>query len=100
VVRARRGDVAWARVRHGYCRRNRITRALAAIVLTFPSAGGPIRSLLLAAARTVYRLRMGAAAAAALSVVYNLRYLEGVREELGAGRWTLGVLRASSQSRG
>ena len=97
VVRARRGDVAWARVRHGYLRRNRITRALAAVVLTFPSAGSPIRALLLHAACAAYRLRQGAAAAAALSVVYNLRYLEGVRQELGKGRSTLRVLRASSE---
>ncbi|MCC2670547.1 MAG: glycosyl transferase family 2 [Armatimonadetes bacterium] len=99
VVRARRGDVAWARVRHGYCRRNLITRALAGVVLTCPPTSAPLRLLLLGAARAAYGLRQGAAAAAALSVVYNLRYLEGVRQELGAGRRTLGVLRATTEPR-
>jgi GT2 family glycosyltransferase len=98
VVRARRGDVSWERVRHGYVARNPATRALARLVLTVPTTGPLVRNGLLAAARLSYRLRQGRSAFAALSVIYNLRYLEGVRAELGSGPRALRVLRARSGS--
>jgi len=97
VTRARRGDVGWERVRHAYHSRNAITRALAQLILTYPPATRPVRALLLAAARTAYALHLGTASATALSVVYNLRYLEGVQAELGAAVRTLEVLRAHSE---
>lgn len=83
VVRARRGDTSWATVRHGYHARNVLTRRLASLTLRFPLFSTPLRVLLLLAARAAYRTRRAAPAFAALSVVYNLRYLEGARAELG-----------------
>ena len=83
VVRARRGDIGWERVRHGYAARNRATRLLARAVLFSPGRGGTASSILLRAATAAYRLRRDSAAFAALSALYNVRYLEGVRDELG-----------------
>ena len=85
VVRARRGDAAWDTVRYGYHARNGATRLLARMVLAVPAFGQPVRSLLLPAARLMYRLRRAGPAFAALSVIYNLRYLEGAQSELGQG---------------
>jgi glycosyltransferase involved in cell wall biosynthesis len=83
VVRARRGDIGWEIIWHAYHGRNAVTRLLASLTLAIPALGVPLRHLLLAAARTAYRLHRAGPAFAALSVVYNLRYLEGIRQELG-----------------
>ena len=84
VVRARRGDVSWDVVRHGYQARNRLTRLLARVVLAVPALSRPLRGLLLPAARSAYRLHRAGASFAALSVIYNLRYLEGAQSEIGS----------------
>lgn len=84
VVRARRGDVPWETVRHGYHARNILTRMIASVTLAAPVLSTPLRFSLLLAAQAAYRLRLSHTAFAALSVIYNLRYLEGVRHELGA----------------
>jgi glycosyltransferase involved in cell wall biosynthesis len=84
VVRARRGDVSWDVVRHGYHARNQVTRLLARIVIAAPGLGTPLRGLLLPAAKLAYRLRRAGPAFAALSVIYNLRYLEGAGQEIGS----------------
>jgi glycosyltransferase involved in cell wall biosynthesis len=84
VVRARRGDVSWDVVRHGYHARNRLTRLLARAVIAAPGLGKPLRGLLLPAAKSAYRLRRAGPAFAALSVIYNLRYLEGAGQEIGS----------------
>lgn len=84
VVRARRGDTPWETVRHGYHARNRATRLLARLVLTSPVLSRPLRALLLPAAQAAYRLHRAGAAFAALSVIYNLRYLEGAQAKIGS----------------
>ncbi len=84
VVRARRGDVSWETVRHGYHARSKATRLLARAVLAFPPLSRPLRALLLPAAQAAYRLHRAGAAFAALSVIYNLRYLEGAQSEIGS----------------
>ena len=84
VVRARRGDASWETVRHGYHARNVLTRRLADLVLAAPFLRAPLRALLLGAARLAYRAHRAGPAFAALSVIYNLRYLEGAQAELGA----------------
>lgn len=84
VIRARRGDVPWEAVRHGYHARNILTRLLASLTLAVPLLSLPLRASLLLTAKSAYCLRLRHAAFAALSVIYNLRYLEGVRQELGA----------------
>ena len=83
VVRARRDGTTWERVRHGYHARNGLTRGLARAVLAVPALSAPLRTGLLLAARAAYRLHRSGPAFAALSVIYNLRYLEGVRSEIG-----------------
>ena len=83
VVRARRGDADWGVVRHGYHARNALTRVLARLVLAAPLLSRPLRFLLLLAARSAYRLHRPGPAFAALSALYNLRYLEGARSEIG-----------------
>jgi len=84
VVRARRGDTSWDTVRHGYRARNKITQVLARIILAVPRLSRPIRALLLPAAQCAYRLHRSGPAFAALSVIYNLHYLEGVQAKLGS----------------
>ena len=84
VVRARRGDTSWDTVRHGYHARNKVTQALARAVLAAPILGGPLRALLLPAAQAMYRLHRAGAAFAALSVIYNICYLEGAQAEIGS----------------
>jgi glycosyltransferase involved in cell wall biosynthesis len=83
VVRAQREDIDWQIIWNAYHARNAVTRLLASLTLTLPALSVPLRFLLLAAARTAYRLHRAGPAFAALSVVYNLRYLEGIRQELG-----------------
>ncbi len=83
VIRARRGDAAWDTVRHGYHARSKATRLLARMVLAAPALSRPLRAALLPAACAAYRLRRAGPAFAALSVIYNLRYLEGAQSELG-----------------
>ncbi len=95
VVRAQRGDTSWDTVRHGYAARNRATRLLARVVLAAPRLGAPLRALLLPAARAAYRLRRAGPAFAALSVIYNVRYLEGAQAELGSGAALTRVLFAA-----
>ena len=92
VVRARRGDASWDVVRHGYRARNKATRVLARVVLAVPPLSRPLRALLLPVARCAYRLRRAGPAFAALSVIYNLHYLEGARSELGSSQKTVAVL--------
>ncbi len=84
VVRARRGDIPWEVVRSGYHSRNKATRLLARAALSAPLLGRLLRGVLLPAATAAYRLRRAGAAFAALSVIYNLRYLEGAQAELGS----------------
>ena len=85
VVRARRGDTSWDTVRHGYHARNKATRLLARVVLSAPLFSRPVRTLLLPTAQAAYRLRRAGSAFAVISVIYNLRYLEGARSEMGSG---------------
>ena len=84
VVRAQRGDASWEIVRNGYHRRNRLTRLLARAVLDVPLLSRPLRGLLLPAAGLAYHLHRPAPAFAALSAIYNLRYLEGAQSQMGA----------------
>ena len=84
VVRARRGDTPWETVRHGYHARNRLTRLLARLVLAAPLLSAPVRGLLRLASELAYRLHRSGPAFAALSAVYNLRYLEAARREIGS----------------
>jgi len=98
VVRARRGDTTWETVRHGYHARNKATRLLARAALAAPPLGRLLRGVLLPAATAAYRLHRAGPAFAALSVIYNLRYLEGAQAEIGSRVGLSRVLFGSSAS--
>jgi glycosyltransferase involved in cell wall biosynthesis len=86
VIRARLGSGDWGVVRHGYIARNRATRLLIETVLKTPRLSPPLRAGLLRAANAAYRAGQDGAAFAALSALYNARYIEGARAELGDTR--------------
>ncbi len=86
VVRAQRGDTSWYTVEHGYSQRNRITRVLMWLALTAPPLAPALRGVLIAAAKSLYRLRRDAPAYGLLSAVFNMRYMEGVQDEIADNR--------------
>lgn len=83
VVRARRGDAAWKVVRDGFHARRRATQTLARFGFAAPRAASRLAPILRAAAFACWRAGLRPASLAALSVIYNLRYLEGARDEMG-----------------
>ncbi len=84
VVRARRGDISWKVVQDAYRSRSKATRLLARAALAAPFVSRGLRALLRPAASAAYRLHRAGPAFAALSVIYNLHYLEGAGAELGS----------------
>jgi glycosyltransferase involved in cell wall biosynthesis len=83
AVRARRGDVHWGIVRYSYVGRSLPTRLLADIILPLPPLSAPVRGLLRTGAILARLLHADRPAFHALSVLYNVHYLEGVRDEIG-----------------
>lgn len=83
IVRARRGDAPWDVVREGYHARRRGTQALARLCRRMPLLAAPLRAVLRGFAVAAYRGGRVQASFAALSVVYNLRYLDGAASEMG-----------------
>ncbi len=83
VVRARRGDAPWDVVRDGYHARKRATQILARLTWAVPCLSAPLRTVLRLAALVAYRAGRARASFAALSALYNLRYLDGAASELG-----------------
>jgi glycosyltransferase involved in cell wall biosynthesis len=86
VERARRGDVGWDLVRHGYAGRNALTRLLARTEWAAPFLAPMIRQILKAAAISLHALGLRKLAIVALSALYNLLYLEGAKTALGGLR--------------
>lgn len=86
VTRAQRGDAPWDAVRHGYRSRSVPTRALARLILAVPACAPPLRAALRSGAQVSHRLHALPASLAALSVLFNLRYLEGASAALGSPR--------------
>lgn len=83
VVRVRRGDAPWDLVRDGYHSRQRATQVLARACWAVPLLAAPLRCLLRLAALAASRAGRAGASFAALSVIYNLRYLDGAASEMG-----------------
>ncbi|WP_165864470.1 exopolysaccharide biosynthesis glycosyltransferase EpsD [Capsulimonas corticalis] len=84
VIRAREGRVSWIVVKNSYTNRNRTTRMMARLMMNAPFLAAPIRALLVAVAVGLYRAGVTKVAMAMLSMVYNVRYLESARTEMGA----------------
>ena len=83
VVRARRNDASWDIVRDGFHSRQRATQMLARLTWAAPGLAAPLRHVLRLAAIAAYRLGRAGASFAALSALYNLRYLDGAAGEMG-----------------
>ena len=84
VTRARAGDVDWNVVRKSYHDRSRPTRMIASLVMAAPPLSAPVHGLLRAGFGLAHRLGRAGMAIGALSVIYNVRYLESAQQELGA----------------
>lgn len=98
VLRIRQGNLGWEAVRRHYGTRRAATRAMGALLLACPQLAAPLQLLLLGSARAFYAFRLRSPTFAALSVVHNLRYLEGAQAELGATHSLLGYLQSSGTS--
>lgn len=95
VIRAQRGDVSWRLIWVSYQRRNRLTRLLVDLVVPRPALSQPTRALLRGGSELAFRLPgvFRRAAIGALSVLYNVHYMEGARDSLGSWPELAKVLR-------
>lgn len=86
VVRAQRGDTSWHIIQHAYHARNALTRMFIKVAVGRPKLGEALRQFLKAMALLMDAL-FGAVGQkvgiALLSVIYNVRYMEGAAEQLG-----------------
>ena len=78
------GGRTWERIRHGYHARNKATRKLADLCLSKPGLSQWLRGNLLHLAQALYAAKRDTPALAALSAIYNTRYLEGAATALGS----------------
>lgn len=89
VIRAQRRDTTWHTVRHGFVARNALTRLCIKLAVGRPKHGVMLQSVLKAIALLVDALfgtfgqKLGIAL---LSVIYNVRYMEGAADQLGDAR--------------
>ena len=86
VVRARAGDVDWNVVRKSYHSRSRPTRLAADLVMSAPAAAAAVYAALRSGVRIAHGLGRANLATGALSIIYNVRYLESAQKELGAAK--------------
>jgi hypothetical protein len=84
VVRAQRGAASWQLIRNSYYRRNRVTRLMADLSLPAPFLSQVSGTVLIGLGRGLKALGLSGPAVSCLSVLYNTRYLQGVRDELGS----------------
>jgi glycosyltransferase involved in cell wall biosynthesis len=86
VIRAQRNDTSWRTIRHAFVARNGLTRLCIKLAIGRPKVGIALQSILKATALFVDVL-FGAVGqklgVALLSVVYNVRYMEGAVDQLG-----------------
>lgn len=102
VVRAERGDASWDVVRESYRSRHRATRLLADLALPDATRGSFLRAALRRTAGALHALPVAPAESAALfalSALYNQRYLEGARDQLGSWDALRNVVHRNGQSR-
>jgi GT2 family glycosyltransferase len=86
VERARRGDVSWELVRHGFAGRSALTRLLIKTEWAAPMLSPALRLALKLGAIGLHRLGLVRPACAMLSALYNLLYLDGAKVALGGLR--------------
>jgi glycosyltransferase involved in cell wall biosynthesis len=86
VIRAQRRDTSWRTIRHAFVARNALTRLCIKLAVGRPKVGIALQSILKATALLVDALfgllgqKLGIAL---LSVIYNVRYMEGAVDQLG-----------------
>jgi glycosyltransferase involved in cell wall biosynthesis len=89
VVRAQRRDTSWRTIRHGFVARNTLTRLCIKLAVGRPKVGAALQATLKGIALLVDALfgllgqKLGIAL---LSVIYNVRYMEGAADQLGDAR--------------
>jgi glycosyltransferase involved in cell wall biosynthesis len=89
VVRAQRRDTSWRTIRHGFVARNTLTRLCIKLSVGRPKVGAALQATLKGIALLVDALfgllgqKLGIAL---LSVIYNVRYMEGAADQLGDAR--------------
>jgi GT2 family glycosyltransferase len=86
VIRAQRRDTSWRTIRHAFVARNALTRLCIKLVIGRPKVGAVLQATLKGIALLVDALfgllgqKLGIAL---LSVIYNVRYMEGAADQLG-----------------
>lgn len=89
VIRAQRGDTSWHTIRHAFVARNALTRLCIKLAIGRPKVGAFLQSSLKTVAMLADALFGGVGqklGIALLSVIYNVRYLEGAADQLGDGK--------------
>jgi glycosyltransferase involved in cell wall biosynthesis len=86
VIRAQRRDTSWRTIRHAFVARNTLTRLCIKLAIGRPKAGNALKGILKATALFADIL-FGAVGqkvgVTLLSVIYNVRYMEGAADQLG-----------------
>lgn len=89
VVRAQRRDTSWRTIQHAFVARNSLTRLCIKLAVGRPKVGALLQATLKGIALLVDALfglvgqKLGIAL---LSVIYNVRYMEGAADQLGDAR--------------
>jgi glycosyltransferase involved in cell wall biosynthesis len=87
VERAKTGEESWRVVADNWTERNKLTLTVASVVCPRPSLSAPTERWLKSMAERLYAQpgkATRAAALAMLSVLYNVRLLEGARDQIGS----------------
>lgn len=92
VERAERGHLEWQSLRKSFQGRNPATRASFRLCYAVPSLDIPLRKTLLSLAQTAWSLNQERAAINALSVLYNVLYLQAASKRLGTAKRVQEVL--------
>ena len=89
VVRAQRRDTSWRTIQHAFVARNSLTRLCIKLAVGRPKVGAALQKSLKAIALLVdalFGLMGQKVGIALLSVIYNVRYMEGAADQLGDAR--------------
>lgn len=88
----------WDAVQFAYEGRRFPTRLAARAALAAPALSAPLRAVLHGVAAASYRCGAERVSFAALSMIYNVRYLEGARDAMGGARQLFAAIRPGRPS--
>jgi len=86
VIRAQRRDTSWRTIRHAFVARNALTRLCIKLAIGRPKVGAVLQATLKGIALlmdALFGLLGQKLGIALLSVIYNVRYMEGAADQLG-----------------